>query len=77
LTRVAAARLQVLSERIAAGARALAHLNPEAVLERGYSIVTHADGSVVHSARTVAVDESLDLRFAQGSARARVERKTD
>jgi exodeoxyribonuclease VII large subunit len=51
----------------------LAHLNPKAVLERGYSIVEKSDGRIVRSAEQVAADEALQLTFARGAAHARVE----
>jgi exodeoxyribonuclease VII large subunit len=53
----------------------LAHLNPSAVLARGYSITQHEDGRVVRAAEEVALDEALLLTFAEGDARVRVEAK--
>ena len=61
-------------ERMAAH---LAHLNPEAVLARGYSMVRNAQGEVVHSSAQIKLDETLDLRFHQGSAKVRVTKKGD
>jgi exodeoxyribonuclease VII large subunit len=70
----AAARARV--ERAAAdGARLaanLAHLDPAAVLERGYSIVHKLDGGIVRDSAALAVGESVVLRFAKGRARARI-----
>jgi exodeoxyribonuclease VII large subunit len=54
-------------------ASSLAHLNPEGVLARGYSIVQRQDGSVVQDAATLAADERIGIRFHRGGARARVE----
>jgi exodeoxyribonuclease VII large subunit len=54
-------------------ASSLAHLNPDNVLARGYSIALRADGSVVQDAATLAAGEALDLRFSKGAARTRVE----
>ena len=54
-------------------AASLAHLNPDNVLARGYSIVQRPDGRVVHDAATLATGDALDLRFSKGTARARVE----
>jgi exodeoxyribonuclease VII large subunit len=51
----------------------LAHLNPQSVLERGYSIVSGEDGAIVRSAAEVRVGERLRLGFARGAAAARVE----
>ena len=54
-------------------AKSLAHLNPEGVLARGYSIVQRADGAVVQDAATLATGDVLDVRFHHGRARTRVE----
>ncbi|MFP5381530.1 MAG: exodeoxyribonuclease VII large subunit [Gammaproteobacteria bacterium] len=54
-------------------ASSLAHLNPDNVLARGYSIALRADGSVVQDAATLAAGDALDLRFSKGTARTRVE----
>ena len=51
----------------------LAHLNPQAVLERGYSIVEKRGGQIVRSAEQVAAGEPLRLTFARGAAQTRVE----
>lgn len=51
----------------------LAHLDPEGVLARGYSIVLRADGRVVQDAATLTAGDVLDLRLHRGRARARVE----
>jgi exodeoxyribonuclease VII large subunit len=61
---------QLNLERLASS---LAHLNPEGVLARGYSIVRHENGSVVHDAATLAAGDPLEIRFHRGQARARVE----
>ncbi len=64
------ARQHLTLERLA---KSLAHLNPEGVLARGYSIVQRADGAVVHDAATLASGDALDVRFHRGRARTRVE----
>jgi exodeoxyribonuclease VII large subunit len=51
----------------------LAHLNPEGVLARGYSIVQLENGSVVQDAAVLNTEDRLDIRFHRGKARARVE----
>jgi exodeoxyribonuclease VII large subunit len=61
-------------ERIASH---LAHLNPDAVLARGYSVVRNSQGKVIRSSSQIELDDALDLRFQQGSARARVTEKTN
>ena len=52
----------------------LRHLSPHGVLERGYSLVQQADGSIVRDSRQVRAGEALTLTFAQGQADARVDR---
>ena len=51
----------------------LAHLNPHAVLERGYSIVEKWGGQIVRSVDHIVAGESLRLIFARGAAQTRVE----
>jgi exodeoxyribonuclease VII large subunit len=54
-------------------ASSLAHLNPEGVLARGYSIVQRDDGAVVRDAASLAAGDTLRIRFHRGQARATVE----
>ena len=49
---------------------ALVLLNPAAVLERGYSIVTGAGGTIITDARQLQAGEAIALAFAKGSAAA-------
>ena len=56
-------------------AASLAHLDPAAVLERGYSIVHNLDGGIVRDSAALAVGDSVTLRFAKGRARARIAAK--
>jgi len=51
----------------------LAHLNPEGVLARGYSIVQLGSGKVVQDAASLAAGDTIGIRFHRGQARARVE----
>lgn len=51
-------------------------LSPLAVLARGYS-VARVDGTAVTSSKTLNVGDSLDLRFAKGSARCTVTEITE
>jgi len=50
----------------------LAHLNPQSVLERGYSIVQTKQGNVVRDSAALAPGEKLDIAFARGRAEAQV-----
>ena len=51
----------------------LAHLNPEGVLARGYSIVQLENGAVVQDAATLQAGDSVGIRFHRGQARVTVE----
>lgn len=51
----------------------LGHLNPQAVLERGYSIIEKTGGQIVRSAQQIAAGEPLRLTFARGAAQAHVD----
>jgi exodeoxyribonuclease VII large subunit len=59
--------------RVASLAQNLAHLNPQAVLDRGFAIVAGADGAIVADAATLRPGDPVQLTFARGDAQARVE----
>ena len=63
------ARQRLTLDRLAAS---LAHLNPDQVLARGYSLVQRADGSLVQDAATLKSGDALDIRFRHGHARTAV-----
>jgi exodeoxyribonuclease VII large subunit len=48
-------------------------LNPSAVLDRGYAIVTAADGRIVQDAATLARGQRVGIALARGGARATVD----
>jgi exodeoxyribonuclease VII large subunit len=73
LRAAAHAALERSAARCASLAASLSHLDPARVLERGYSIVQKADGSVVRDSAALALGESVALRFARGGADARIE----
>src|SRR5499427_5685343 len=75
LRAAANAALERSAARLARLCGSLSHLDPARVLERGYSIVTKADGSVVGDSAALTLGESVALRFARGSAAARIETK--
>ena len=78
IARLRAATSLGLERPAAACARlllSLAHLDPAAVLERGYSIVQRKDGAVVRDSSVLVVGEAVALRFARGRARARIDGK--
>ena len=72
LARAARARRDGLEARVGLLARSLAHLNPQAVLDRGYAIVTDGDGAIVKDAATLAAGDDVDIAFARGKAGARI-----
>lgn len=74
LRRATAHRLVALEEDLARLALGLAHLDPAAVLERGYAIARRPDGSVVRTSAGLRAGDALELSFAHGSAAVRVEK---
>ena len=50
----------------------LQHLNPRAVLERGYAFVQTETGEIVQDSTALRQDQSLNLSFAKGEAQVRV-----
>jgi len=66
-------RLQRPQERLPALTRALEHLHPDRVLERGYCIASDAQGRIVADAAQLRSGDALGVRFARGHARTRVE----
>ena len=61
-------RLATLAQRLVTLDAGMRHLNPQGVLERGYSIATTAAGAIVHDAAEIAPGDALQLRFARGAA---------
>ena len=75
MQRAASTRLERSHARIAALEMSLAHLNPQAVLERGYAIVTTAAGAIVDTSAKLAVGDDIALEFARGTADAKITRR--
>jgi exodeoxyribonuclease VII large subunit len=72
LSRAARIRRERTDAQLRALAQNLAHLNPQAVLERGYAIVTGADGAIVQDAARLVSGDGVDLAFARGNASATI-----
>jgi exodeoxyribonuclease VII large subunit len=53
--------------------RALSSLSPLATLDRGYAIVTSADGKVLTDSGTLVRGEAIDVRLARGALAATVD----
>jgi len=72
-----AGEAKVVTGRLRAEAlqRALVHLNPGAVLERGYAIVTDSDGGIVYDSATLEVGAEVEVAFARGTAGAKILRR--
>jgi exodeoxyribonuclease VII large subunit len=68
-------RLSGESARVGALQASLHHLAPMRVLERGYSVARDARGRVIRASVDIAVGQELDISFARGSAKTRVESK--
>jgi exodeoxyribonuclease VII large subunit len=75
LLRVTAARFDRSRAAVETLERGLAHLNPRGVLERGYAIVTTADGEIVDDAARLDVGDDVALAFARGTAGAQITRR--
>ncbi|MFN9029001.1 MAG: exodeoxyribonuclease VII large subunit [Betaproteobacteria bacterium] len=74
LQRQPRARLDRLLQRVQQQQQALVHLDPTAVLARGYAIVQTQQGRVVLDAGAVHPGDLLGLRLAHGRVQARAER---
>jgi exodeoxyribonuclease VII large subunit len=59
-------------QRLQLAQRGLDAISPLATLERGYAIVTRADGSVLQDAGEVRAGDAIEARLKRGSVKARV-----
>jgi len=67
-------RLESTEARVARLAQSLAHLDPRAVLGRGYAIVADAHGAIVRDASSLAPGAAIEVTLASGGASATVDR---
>lgn len=65
-------RIQLMRSDVRSASRHLASLNPYAVIQRGYAIVTGAAGEIVRSVDQVQTDEVLDIQVSDGMILSRV-----
>jgi exodeoxyribonuclease VII large subunit len=72
LPRAVESRITLLGRRMDHAARALQHLSPLEVLDRGYAIVQAADGRVIADSAHVAVGDSVGIRLGRGRLEAEV-----
>lgn len=63
------------AERVTGIRSHLLHLNPQRVLERGYSIAEAADGVIIRDSAQLAEEQELKLTLAKGWAGVRVKRR--
>ncbi|MCC7487186.1 MAG: exodeoxyribonuclease VII large subunit [Burkholderiales bacterium] len=75
LRQAARRRVESAGAAVAAAASHLGHLDPQQVLERGYSIAETAAGAIVRDASRLSVGEPLNIRFARGRAGVEVRHK--
>ncbi len=74
LREAARRRIEAAAAHLARMDANLKHLNPQSVLERGYSI-TEAAGAIVRDAGRLKVGENVTITFARGQVGAEVKRK--
>jgi exodeoxyribonuclease VII large subunit len=69
-------RLETAAAALARLDAHLKHLNPQSVLERGYSITEDRQGRVVRDAARLVTGQDVKITFARGWADANVRRKS-
>jgi exodeoxyribonuclease VII large subunit len=72
LSRAGSRRLEHDQSRLEALQASLVHLDPSAVLDRGYSITRLADGSLLRDAQAVRPGTALETTLARGTVRSTV-----
>lgn len=65
-------KLQVKQHHVQRLAQNLQHLNPGAVLTRGYAFVQDSTGAIIASSEHVRVGDDVKLTFGKGSAEAKI-----
>jgi exodeoxyribonuclease VII large subunit len=50
----------------------LLHLNPKAVLTRGYAFVQNQSGAIINSSQKLQIGDEVKLTFEQGTAEASI-----
>lgn len=73
LRRASMMQMEMAAGRLQRAATALAHLNPEATVARGYAIVRDQHGVIVSNAGTLSIGQAVTLQLAVGHAGARIE----
>ncbi len=70
----ASVRMTAAAERVTGVRAHLLHLNPQRVLERGYSITETADGAIIRDSAQLTGEQELKVTLAKGWAGVRVKR---
>lgn len=65
-------QLQLKKGALSERASMLSALSPLSVIERGYSIVTDANGKTISNASKLSVGDKIDIRFGKGKAVATI-----
>ncbi|SCX00556.1 Exodeoxyribonuclease VII large subunit [Nitrosomonas eutropha] len=72
LQRAMVYRLESLQVQLIRQQQHLAHLDPKAVLERGYSITYTAGGEILQDSQQIHTGDNVQIVFAKGSAKANI-----
>lgn len=72
MNRAASHSLQLRNHQLQRLAQNLDHLNPQGVLERGYSLTRNANGKIIRNSDELKPGDKLQLTFAQGAADAAI-----
>ena len=75
LTRAINQRLSLARQQQTRLSTHLQHLNPQSILQRGYSITHDAQGRIVRDSGALTLGSSVDLTFAAGTASAQITAK--
>jgi exodeoxyribonuclease VII large subunit len=75
LREAARRRIEAAAAQLARMDANLKHLNPQSVLERGYSITEAAGGAIVRDAARLKVGEDVTITFSRGRVGAQVKHK--
>ncbi len=67
--------LETYQQRVRNLAQNLNHLNPEAVLSRGYALVYNESDQLIHSVNQVAIGENVRIILSDGKTLAKISQK--
>ena len=70
-------QLRLKQTELAGKKSRLASLNPMAILERGYAVVSQSDGTIIHSVQQTHHGQNLQIRVADGQFNTEVTQNSD